>query len=141
MRRPPAPLRPGPQGRDPEPAAPASAPPPDRKARLLVTIGPSGKPRVKRAPGTALRPEAQAIPQHPFLPHLASRRSSPVRGLRICHACGHTGPVQQYQAQDVGPVLLCEACGDKALLESFGRPDVLDHAIRCGGFETNRRRH
>ncbi|MDI3282580.1 hypothetical protein [Polyangium sp. 15x6] len=113
------------------------------KPRKLVKIGPSGKARVapmpERAPVVMARPRAPA--ERHSLPTLASRRSGAVRGVGACHACAVLGDVRLYEAVDVGKVLLCGPCADKARNETFGRPEPLDHAIMVGGFETNRRRH
>ncbi|MDC0741685.1 hypothetical protein [Polyangium mundeleinium] len=113
------------------------------KARKLVKVGPNGKARVapmpERAPVGMVRPRAPA--ERHSLPTLASRRSGAVRGVGACYSCAALGEVRLYEAVDVGKVLLCGPCADKARAETFGRAEPLDHAIMVGGFETNRRRH
>ncbi|MDI1450948.1 hypothetical protein [Polyangium sp. 6x1] len=111
------------------------------KTRKIVKVGPNGKARVAPMPERApvVRPRAPAA-RH-SLPALASRRSGSVRGVGACYACAALAEVRLYEAVDVGKVLLCGPCADKAREETFGRSEPLDHAIMVGGFETNRRRH
>jgi len=111
------------------------------KTRKLVRVGPNGKTRVAPMPERAAASRARAPAERHSLPTLASRRSGAVRGVGACYACAALGEVRLYDARDVGKVLLCGECADKARDETFGRPEPLDRAIMVGGFETNRRRH
>ena len=114
----------------------------DDRPRRIVTVDSRGKPRVKPMPirpaaATKNGPPAQVHPR----PTLASYRSMSVSGLRNCYACAELGEVRQYEARNLGKVLLCANCGENAREETFGRREPLDFAFLGGGFEGNRRRH
>ena len=73
---------------------------------------------------------------------LSSKSGTKLQVAGVCARCGKDNMiVWSFSRSNVGPVLLCEDCKQKAFDASFGKIDAFTNAMPGGGFETNRRRH
>jgi len=73
---------------------------------------------------------------------LRQRKGTHIRTGGICSMCRLPWPILwKYTHTSIGEASLCGDCRGKALEDSFGSEDALDHSDSGGGFETNRRKH